>query len=375
MIARARVVERAFLDAGHRIALFRVGEGKGRRRELAQRGGRRPSPVEVDPRGAGDVRHHGIEHLAVALVGIEALIEKIAEESAALRGAERVGVFRRGDRVGRVLEPRRGIPHGDESQTGNRRIRGGVRQLVGAARLEPALERDDVARQLPLVARDRGRRALDPVADGQRVPRRRGIARRVAAQISDREFRTPRIGRERRADDTGHAGRRRHVDPDRAVALRHVELPADPHDREALPHQQAVAELGVRRQVAGRGGAVESGEDGPAAAVDDVDERDAVPVGRVLRLEDREVGAELDEPGGVARRLVEIGDDLVARALGIDDEVDASDDQLVAAGRTEGAPAEHVPARGDVDARHFGGGEGRQEGQDGHARRSVVFEP
>ena len=53
-------------------------------------------------RGAGDVRHDGIEHLTVSFVGIEALVEKIAKEAAALGAAERVGVFRRCGRVGRV---------------------------------------------------------------------------------------------------------------------------------------------------------------------------------------------------------------------------------------------------------------------------------
>src|ERR1700722_18374598 len=97
--------------------------------------------IEIRSRGTGDVRDDGVEDLTVVLVRIEAEIEKVAEESTALRGPERVCVLHRRDRaVGDVLEPCCGVPHSHESETGDGRVRSGVRKLVGTTRLESALE-------------------------------------------------------------------------------------------------------------------------------------------------------------------------------------------------------------------------------------------
>jgi len=39
---------------------------------------------DVEARGAGDVRDDAVEYLALVLVGVEALVEKTAQEPAAL---------------------------------------------------------------------------------------------------------------------------------------------------------------------------------------------------------------------------------------------------------------------------------------------------
>ena len=124
-----------------------------------------------------------------------------------------------------------------------------------------------------------------------------------------------------------------------AVAPRHVELPADPDEREALAHQEAVAESASVDRSADAAARLNPVSTVLRPRLTMSIERDAVALRRVLRLEDLEIGGELDQPGGVARRLVEIGDDPVARVRRIDDEVDLADDQLVGAGRPKARPA------------------------------------
>ena len=71
-------------------------------------------------------------------------------------------------------------------------------------------------------------------------------------------------------------------------------------------------------------------------------------------LHDHEVGRELDLPGRVPRRLVDIRDDGVALVGGIDQEVQLPGELLVRAGLPEGASSRDVAARGNLDARDLG---------------------
>ena len=107
-----------------------------------------------------------------------------------------------------------------------------------------------------------------------------------------------------------------------------IELPADPDEREAEAHQEAIAEIVFGRRI-GRAAAIEAVQHDLVAAIEDVDERGAVAARR-LGPEDVEIGGELDASGRVDRRLVEIDDQAVARILRIDREVDRADDLLVA---------------------------------------------
>ena len=94
-IGRARVRQQTVGDAALRIALGQIGEGKdvGRIEEVQVRMAvarrLREPMVEAAAAGAGDVRDDAVEDLAIALVSVEAVIQVGAEESAALRDAER----------------------------------------------------------------------------------------------------------------------------------------------------------------------------------------------------------------------------------------------------------------------------------------------
>jgi hypothetical protein len=75
-----------------------------------------------------------------------------------------------------------------------------------------------------------------------------------------------------------------------------------------------------------------------AAAVDDVDQGDAVPALRVARHEHHELAPGFDLAGGVAWCLVDVDDLAVVRVGGIEGEVDAAGEPLVGTGVAEGCP-------------------------------------
>ena len=108
--------------------------------------------------------------------------------------------------------------------------------------------------------------------------------------------------------------------------MRRIELPADPEQREALRHQEAVAHLCVGGRIEAAGCLVVEREHPFAAAVRDLVQHRAVPALDLFRLEQKEVRRELHAPSGIPWCLVDVGDDLVRRQGRIDLEVDAARD-------------------------------------------------
>ena len=156
-------------------------------------------------------------------------------------------------------------------------------------------------------------------------------------------------------------GSDRHMNTHRVRPRGDVELPADPHQRVTKPHQKTIAQIVLGGGI-GRSAAVEPVQDDLVAAIEDVDERRAV-AGRRFRTEDVQIRRELDQARRVHRRLVEIGDDPVARSLRIDREVNGADDLLVA-GQAD------VGACRDLDARHLGARRRRRRRRATRPRRS-----
>ena len=76
----------------------------------------------IEARCAGDVRHHAVEHEASLLVAVEAEVEERAQESAALRGAERERALRLTSASGACLIHAAGSRHGREAQARDRRF-------------------------------------------------------------------------------------------------------------------------------------------------------------------------------------------------------------------------------------------------------------
>ncbi len=85
----ARRVQKASRFPRLWVGLGKVGVRKQvGRKAVARRLGK--AMVEAAPAGAGHMRNHAIHHLASLLVGVEVLVKKMAQESAALRYSYRI---------------------------------------------------------------------------------------------------------------------------------------------------------------------------------------------------------------------------------------------------------------------------------------------
>src|SRR5213594_3009588 len=134
-----------------------------------QRRGCRPSLIENDSACAGLVRYHSIENLAVALVGVEAFIKKIAEPAPRLRGSKCKRVSGRSCCIRSILEPRSSVSHGGESKTGHRRVHSHIGELIRLAGLEATLQRHRVSRERPFFAWNSHPAGTQLRADPERV--------------------------------------------------------------------------------------------------------------------------------------------------------------------------------------------------------------
>src|SRR5262245_52331339 len=112
--------------------------------------GLREAVIEAAASTAGDVRQDAVEHLPALLIGVEAVVEKRAQESPALRDAEAVGVLDEAALVGQsrhvvartVLEKRHEVADRGGSEPNDRGLLRRVHQFVNFAGLEAAFERD-----------------------------------------------------------------------------------------------------------------------------------------------------------------------------------------------------------------------------------------
>src|SRR4029077_7790089 len=92
----ARSIEKACDFTGLRVGFGEVGVGKQiRREEEAGQGlrvtrGLRETMIETDAAGTSHVRDDTVHDLAALLVGVEVLVEEMAEEAATLRNSYRI---------------------------------------------------------------------------------------------------------------------------------------------------------------------------------------------------------------------------------------------------------------------------------------------
>src|SRR6185369_11602278 len=113
-----------------------------------------PAQVETEPRAAGNVRHHAVEHLLTFFVAVETVIQERPQESAALRRTERDGLRRVHERIRRSFHPRRDITECRHAKAGNGKLLWTKGQLIRPSRCEAAGERDSVAFHRVLAAVD-----------------------------------------------------------------------------------------------------------------------------------------------------------------------------------------------------------------------------
>ena len=214
-------------------------------------------------------------------------------------------------------------------------------RLLGALKVETHAGLD--ARELPSL-----RRNLDALVVGvaaPRQPRLRRIARdrRVAPRgdpAAQRQrglafLRDDELGPHRAGDRLGAVRGDGKAQNHAAVARQQVPLPGAPHHRVAAAEQVAVAGvLQCRRVVAGRRVA-KILERPLVAAVAVVEEEPPVAADRIGRLQDAEIGRELDQPVAIARRLVQIDDSGLRRCVRIDGKPRPPDKPLVSPGALE----------------------------------------
>ena len=156
----------------------------------------------------------------------------------------------------------------------------------------------------------------------------------------------------------------RGIDAHQPGTRRRVELPADPEQGKALPHQEAVADVGGRARVEAPSAVVEESEHPLAAAVGDLVEHGTVAALDALGFQQEKVRREFGLARGISRRLVEVGDDAVRRQCGIDCEEDLPRDLLVGADGAERLPADDVAARLHLDPHDFRGRRRRRKAAD-----------
>ena len=270
------------------------------------------------------------------------------------------------------------------SPTSDRVLRD-VDDVVDLVRLEASFEVDAgrivddravvvAAGEAPALARNHAPRLVHAVADGQDVAGIVRVGHRVGdvAPVRERavvgELVDDHLAPHQPRDRIPAVGGHRRVQPHLAIADRHVELPAEPEQREAVLEQEAVAHLRRRPRVAAAGGVVEVAEHPLPAAVRHLVEDGAVAAPGVLRLQQEEVRPELHHPALVARREVDVAHDPVGRVRGVDLEVDHAGQLLVGAGETVRDAARDVGAGLDLDADHVGGRRGGREQHGGQER-------
>src|SRR5262249_49063279 len=142
---------------------------------------RRGKPLdEAAARAAGDVDHEAVEDAAAAFVGVEALIEEVAQHPPALRLAERDR--RRDVEIGEASGAgRRGVAHGGEPEAGYERILRLEDDVVDLAGFQSFVgeQPSAILGEAPAVSRHRGCGRVRIVANEQDVPGAFALERRV----------------------------------------------------------------------------------------------------------------------------------------------------------------------------------------------------
>src|SRR6202521_1035099 len=369
-------IQKACGFTGLRVSFGEVSVGEHIRREeeaghgLRVTRGLRESMIETAPARAGHMRNHAVYHLSPLLVGVEVLIEKMAEEAATLRNSYRIDAADRSRGLGIVLEIREEIA--DRSQPGahNHRVFRFIDDLINFARQKTAIQVNEmrIAQNLafhgtgkaPLAARDYLPRSTRRGAYRKGVFRAGKIVDRITFPSTGAQHDVPQghvvpfFGwREVRAHQAANffsswIMSNRGGEPKILSLITDIKLPAEPRNRVAFAQQKSVAEF---RVWVGRISSVYQAQNSSPAAIRDFEQHGIVSLGHVLRFEEIEVCGKLDFPLGVARRFIEIHDLPVVNVFWMDREVDPPDDSLVSASQSERPPVLDVRARNDLHTR------------------------
>ena len=126
-----------------------------------------------------------------------------------------------------------------------------------------------------------------------------------------------------------------------------IKFPADPGDGVALAQKKSVAEF--RARIGGRY-SIHKAQDSLSAAIRDFKKDRVISFVHVLGFQEIKVGGKFDFALRVARRFVEIDDQLVVQVVRIHSEINAADDFLIRSGQSERAAILNVSAGNNFDA-------------------------
>src|SRR5580658_8497061 len=343
--------------------------------------GLRKALIETTAAAAADLRPDAVEDLAVFFVFIETLIHEGAEKAAALRDAEGdaalevvVLIAEQGFRAA-VLEERGEVTHGGGAETGDDGIFCEIDNFVDPSGRESAFHLNLVFQRSwiaaaagvgpgiakrPLVARNECARAVDGIADVHFVFRRIRVSRGVAnlCAVSQADGFHALIARPLRDNQARDGLAVLFGDRDREMekirARGNIELPADPDERVALLEQKAIAKGLGRVDVERATGEIEGAQEAFAAAVRNLKQCRAVAFSGIARLEDEEIGFELDKTGSVDRSQIQVGNDAARGEFGVDGELHPSLNGLIRAGGAKGLTVQNVLPLDDVNFIHGG---------------------
>src|ERR1700676_445583 len=259
--------------AGLRIGLGKIGERKkiGGKEDAGERlsVARRLRETMIETLSAG-TRHGGgdsVLHLPALLVGVEILVEKMAEKAPTLRNSDSVDALYgcRGLRI--VFQIGEEIADSSQAEASDDWILPFVNDFIDFAGLKSAVEMNEmrIGREFaiqrmgetPLGARNRLARAIRRIAHRQNIFRTGGIIDRIAfsagwseERVTERHVFHFLRGCKIRTHETmnlfssGIVGNRS-KEPEVFSVVGDVEFPADPGNRVAFAHKKAVTEFGV----------------------------------------------------------------------------------------------------------------------------------
>ena len=285
-----RVGQQARTLATHLVLLRQVSEGEDVggveeiHRRVAIARGLGEALVEAAATGAGDVGPNAIEDHFALFISVDALMEKRAQEAAALRRAVADGAFHDlpgyGEAGRAAFQERDEVANGDHAEAADGGVFGGIDELVRLPGLKAGQHLDLIAVQFPLGGGHGGAFAQGAFANGEFEVL--GVGHGIGLMIAVGEihglggFVYGELGADKAFDALGD----RRIHAQLIGVLGNVPLPAHPRDGELLVHQKSFGKH------AG----------GLATTIDDIEQQRAVAVGRVLGLQDFDIGREFDEP-------------------------------------------------------------------------------
>jgi len=299
-------------------------------------------------------------------VGVEALVKKIAQETAILRNTFAVDALRGSERLGIVLSVGSEVADGGEAESGDDGVLHDVDVFVDFSGLKAAIEMDvaiagykfaiESLRKLPFGAGDDGSFRISGIADRENVAGIVGSRDRIfhaadvaGDQVAQGNFELDSGGHKIAAEKSGnrltvffgYGG----IELERVVATG-VPLPAKTDDGETMAQEPGIS--GVVGEIPFA--AVNQSDDAAVTAVGNFQKQRAVTFVSVLGADGDEVGGEFDLAIVEIDGVTEIDDSDV---MGIRDgyrEIDTARDAFVGSSVTEEFAIEDVGAREDFDA-------------------------